>query len=333
MVHMPSIVGRWYRMDDHYEVGREKIREYAGAVQDYHPAHWSDARAADHGHGGLLAPPTFVGILGAHAQRALIQLFEGYNLTTAVQTDQVIDFHRPVIAGDRLTNNLSLLSFRQAFGGDLMMIANAVTDERDELVLTAQTSLIARSEPDGDAADAAEMMSHVVRRDIDSVPIAAAVPWPSGPREPAPPKPVGAWVRPRGSVAEGDQLPTRTVELTVGDLVHYAGVSGDPNPIHWHTGAAKAVGLEQGIVAHGMLTMAYGAGMVTSWLGDPGALRQYSVRMTSPVHVPLDRAAAIEYSGRIKALDPDTGLATIALTALHAGRKIFGRATAVVQLS
>ena len=35
------------------------------------------------------------------------------------------------------------------------------------------------------------------------------------------------------SVKVGDQLPEKTYPLTRQDLVNYAGVSGDLNPIHW----------------------------------------------------------------------------------------------------
>ena len=35
------------------------------------------------------------------------------------------------------------------------------------------------------------------------------------------------------SVKVGDQLPERVITLTRQDLVNYAGVSGDLNPIHW----------------------------------------------------------------------------------------------------
>ncbi len=37
---LESRVGHYYQMDGTYLVGREKVREYARAVQDYHPAHW-----------------------------------------------------------------------------------------------------------------------------------------------------------------------------------------------------------------------------------------------------------------------------------------------------
>ena len=45
-------VGHYYEADGTYLVCREKVREYARAVQDYHPAHWDVAAAADLGYSG-----------------------------------------------------------------------------------------------------------------------------------------------------------------------------------------------------------------------------------------------------------------------------------------
>ena len=55
---MESRLGHYYQADDTYRVGREKVREYARAVQDYHPAHWNVAAAAELGYSGLVAPLT-----------------------------------------------------------------------------------------------------------------------------------------------------------------------------------------------------------------------------------------------------------------------------------
>jgi len=46
------------------------------------------------------------------------------------------------------------------------------------------------------------------------------------------------------SVKVGDQLPEKVIPLTRQDLVNYAGVSGDLNPIHWDDEIAKQVGLD-----------------------------------------------------------------------------------------
>ncbi|MGV9798917.1 (3R)-hydroxyacyl-ACP dehydratase subunit HadB [Mycobacterium sp. NPDC003449] len=135
------------------------------------------------------------------------------------------------------------------------------------------------------------------------------------------------------SVSVGDALPERVIPLTRGDLVNYAGVSGDLNPIHWDDDIAKQVGLDTAI-AHGMLTMGLGGGYVTGWVGDPGAVKEYNVRFTAVVPVPNDGVGAeITFNGRVKSVDPDEKLVTIALTATAGGKKIFGRAVATAKLA
>ena len=117
------------------------------------------------------------------------------------------------------------------------------------------------------------------------------------------------------SVKVGDQLPERVIPLTRQDLVNYAGVSGDLNPIHWDDEIAKQVGLDTAI-AHGMLTMGLGGGYVTSWVGDPAAVTEYNVRFTAVVPVPNDGVGAeIVFNGRVKSVDPETKSVTIALSA------------------
>jgi len=147
---------------------------------------------------------------------------------------------------------------------------------------------------------------------------------------------MGKWdflmaLREFSSVTVGDQLPERTYPLTRQDLVNYAGVSGDLNPIHWDDEIAKIVGLDTAI-AHGMLTMGIGGGYVTSWVGDPGAVTEYNVRFTAVVPVPNDgKGAELVFSGKVKSADPER--VTIALTATTGGKKIFGRAIASAKLA
>ena len=135
------------------------------------------------------------------------------------------------------------------------------------------------------------------------------------------------------SVKVGDELPEKTIKLTRQDLVNYAGVSGDLNPIHWDDEIAKQVGLDTAI-AHGMLTMGLGGGFVTNWVGDPGAVTEYNVRFTSVVPVPNDGIGAeLVFTGRVKSVDEENKSVTIALSATTGGKKIFGRAVATAKLA
>ncbi len=135
------------------------------------------------------------------------------------------------------------------------------------------------------------------------------------------------------SVKVGEEMPERIIHLTRADLVNYAGVSGDLNPIHWDDEIAKQVGLDTAI-AHGMLTMGLGGGYVTEWVGDPGAVTEYNVRFNAIVPVPNDGVGAEnEFKGRVKSADPENKTVTLALTATTGGKKIFGRAVAIAKLA
>ncbi|MEU7634199.1 fused (3R)-hydroxyacyl-ACP dehydratase subunits HadA/HadB [Nocardia sp. NPDC049220] len=336
--HAAAMVGHHYRVDDYYEVGREKVREYARAVQDYHPAHWDEDVAQEYGYDNLLAPVTFISLVGILAQRKLFeQVVTGYDLSQILQTDQILELHRPIKVGDQLTCDVYLHSFRQAFGGDIIVTKNIVTAQNDELVLTTYTTLVGRSGGDIDPnlnAAVRNVLMHGIGEEAPqhhprSTPPAAEPPVPVTTAPAVVPTKRALRVE---DVSVGDELPPRTVRLTRGDLVNYAGVSGDANPIHWSDEVVKLVDLDN-VVAHGMLTMGLGGGFVTSWLGDPGAVKEYNVRFTSPVYVGVDEAAEVEYTGRVKSVDPETKTAVVAIVAKSAGKRIFGRATATVQLA
>jgi acyl dehydratase len=98
---LESRVGHYYQIEGTYRVGREKVREYARAVQDYHPAHWDVDAAAELGYSGLVAPLTFTSIQAMTANRHLFEsVVVGYD--TYLQTEEVFEQHRPIVAGDEL---------------------------------------------------------------------------------------------------------------------------------------------------------------------------------------------------------------------------------------
>ena len=133
-------------------------------------------------------------------------------------------------------------------------------------------------------------------------------------------------------VRVGDELPAGSYPITRLDLVRYAGASGDVNVIHWNQRIATSDGLPD-VIAHGMLTMATAARLVTDWAGDPGAVVEYGVRFTKPVVVPNDdQGATIEVSGKV-AVKLDDNTVRVDLTATSAGQKVLGMSRAVVRLA
>jgi acyl dehydratase len=133
-------------------------------------------------------------------------------------------------------------------------------------------------------------------------------------------------------VEAGEELQPQTYQLRRVDLIKYAGASGDFNVIHWNERIAKSVGLPN-VIAHGMLTMAEAGRYVTDWVGDPGAVRDFSVRFSAPVVVPDDdKGAVIEVSGKIEEKLEGNRVA-LALTARSGDAKVLRRARVVVQLA
>ena len=133
-------------------------------------------------------------------------------------------------------------------------------------------------------------------------------------------------------VEVGTELPTLEVTLQRRDLIRYAGASGDFNPIHWNQQTAVAVGLPD-VIAHGMLTMATAGRVVTDWVGDPGAVLEYSVRFSNMVPVPDDdRGATLTLSGRV-ADKLDGTRVRVDITASLGETEVLKAARAVVQLA
>ena len=83
----------------------------------------------------------------------------------------------------------------------------------------------------------------------------------------------------------GDTIP----ELVKGPLqkiqhVRYAGASGDFNPLHTDDDFARSVGIQDGVIAHGMLIMGIVGQAITGWVPQKN-LKKFGVRfagMTKP---------------------------------------------------
>ncbi|MEE9275601.1 MAG: MaoC/PaaZ C-terminal domain-containing protein [bacterium] len=82
----------------------------------------------------------------------------------------------------------------------------------------------------------------------------------------------------------GDALPEMVKPpVTRVQLVRYAGASGDFNPIHFDDEAARERGLE-GVIAHGMLSMAFLGQFVESIFGG-GSVRRLEVNFRGMVRL------------------------------------------------
>ena len=141
-----AFIGREYPPTEPYEVGREKIREFADAIHDGSALHRDPEAAKAAGHPDVIAPPTFAIILTMRAQDALVDdPALGLDYSKVVHGNQRFTHHRPIRAGDRLVATTTIDAARTVAGNDLLTTRVDLATEDGEPVCTATSMLVARA--------------------------------------------------------------------------------------------------------------------------------------------------------------------------------------------
>lgn len=141
-----ELVGQHYRVPGCFHVGREKIREYARAVQDDMSGHRDEEQSAVLGYPALVAPVTFTAILSARIQQWIFEDFlTQYDMSQVLLTEQRMAVFKAVLAGDRLVCDVYLESFREGHGQDSLVFRNEITDVAGVAVQTTWTTMVART--------------------------------------------------------------------------------------------------------------------------------------------------------------------------------------------
>ena len=144
-----EIIGTHYRYHDRFVVGREKIREFAAAVKDDHPAHRDAAEANELGYDSVLAPLTFIAVAGRRVQLEMFKRFDvGINIARVIHRDQKLTFHRPLVAGDELYFDSYLDSVVESHGAVITEIRAEVTDANGEPVITSVVTMFGEASCD-----------------------------------------------------------------------------------------------------------------------------------------------------------------------------------------
>ena len=138
-----DIRGMVWNYPDSYEVGREKIREYAMAVKADDPASYEEKAAAELGYDAIVAPPTFTAHFALLIQRHFFQHVDiGLETMQIVQVDQKFVYHKPIKAGDTLHGTMYVHSVDERFGADIVVTRNVCTNQDGDMVLEAYTTMM-----------------------------------------------------------------------------------------------------------------------------------------------------------------------------------------------
>ena len=141
----PDIAGRAYPPAPVYEVGREKIAEFAAAIGSDDPAHRDPEAARALGHPDVIAPPTFAIIVAQRAEAAVVKdPTSGIDYARVVHGEERFTHHRPIVAGDRLVATLHVDGVREAGGHGMVTTRVEIATESGEPVSTALSTIVVR---------------------------------------------------------------------------------------------------------------------------------------------------------------------------------------------
>jgi len=287
-----------------YQVGTEKIREYAGATLDRSPHHWN----------GEFAPPMFAVVYSARL--FLDMLFDpdlAMELGRIVHGEQSFEFLGLARPGDEIVSRGRVAKIFEKRGNDFVVFESSSTRQGGEELLRARWTFVVR----GGGVDPAPLAE--AKTDLARDWLVPGLPPPD--------------------LAGDPTARRRAAEVKVGARfehqrfvdryrpILYAGAAGDFNPIHIDPAYGREVGLG-GNILQGLCTMAFAAQAASEFAGDPRALEQLRVRFAAPVR-PGD---TIHVHGEVSAVEGSR-----ARCALHAdnqhGAPVLSRCEAVLALA
>jgi acyl dehydratase len=134
----------WQPVD--YEVGREKIREYAYAVGEEGAIHHDADAARAAGFRGLVAPPMFCVVYSARAMGpAILDPELGINLALMVHGSQEFEWGEPVVAGDLITTQATMKDMYEKDSKEFYVFGTESKNQDGQTTVKATWTNIVRS--------------------------------------------------------------------------------------------------------------------------------------------------------------------------------------------
>jgi acyl dehydratase len=127
-----------------YEVGKEKIREYASAVGEDNPVYFDREAARAAGFRDIPAPPMFAVVYSAGSVGpAVLDPEVGVNFAMMVHGGQEFVWGEPVCSGDTITTTTTVKDIREA-GGMAFYVFESVSVNQDgqEAVRATWTNIV-----------------------------------------------------------------------------------------------------------------------------------------------------------------------------------------------
>lgn len=140
-----DLIGKVYPPAEPYQVGREKVREFAAAIGESSAICHEPAAARGAGYPDVVAPPTFAFALTMRAMNeAMFDPDLGLVYAMAVHGAQHFAYRRPIVAGDEITVTCSIADIAVRGSNEVLTTRSDLTDADGELVATTSEVIVTR---------------------------------------------------------------------------------------------------------------------------------------------------------------------------------------------
>ncbi|MCK9364069.1 MAG: MaoC family dehydratase N-terminal domain-containing protein [Syntrophales bacterium] len=128
-----------------YEVGKEKIKEYAKAIKNLDPHYLDDDFAKKSKYGAIIAPPTFAVVIGAYLiEPVFLDKDLNLNMPMIVHGEQELEFLEVIKAGDCITSSARIVAIKNKEKLDVIAIEVKSTNQRGQEVCRGIYTFVAR---------------------------------------------------------------------------------------------------------------------------------------------------------------------------------------------
>lgn len=127
-----------------YQVGREKIKEYASVMGIENPVHFDVTAARDAGYRDVVAPPMFAVVYSSPAVGpAMFDPEVEMNFAKMVHGAQVFEWDEPACSGDEITTTARCVSIEEKAGnGFYVFETNSVNQDGAQVVRGTWTCIV-----------------------------------------------------------------------------------------------------------------------------------------------------------------------------------------------
>jgi acyl dehydratase len=127
-----------------YQVGREKIREYANVIGAENAVHHDREAALAAGYRDVVAPPMFCVVYSAAAMGpAILDPQVGIDLAAMVHGSQEFEWGEPVCSGDEITTTAKCVEIYEKDGkGFYVFESTSVNQDGDQVVRGVWTNIV-----------------------------------------------------------------------------------------------------------------------------------------------------------------------------------------------